>query len=126
MEAILRHLVARGNTVDVVLPHHPEFCYPAAPGFEFVQYQYSPTDHFSPWGFGGSLKGSSRVSAGAALALPAVVVSLRRRVKHLLLTRNYDVVHAHWILPNAWAAAAPAARRDVPLVITLHGSDVAV
>jgi len=126
MEAIVRHLVAKGNTVDVLLPHHPEFRHPQEPGFEFVQYRYSPSNRFAPWGFGGSLKGSSRVRAAAALSSPAVVLSLRRRVKRLLFTRDYDVVHAHWILPNAWAAAGPAAQRRVPLVITLHGSDVAV
>jgi glycosyltransferase involved in cell wall biosynthesis len=126
MESIVQRLVARGHLVDVVLPHHPDFRYPASPGFDFFPYRYSPTDRFSPWGFGSSLGGDSRLKAGAALLLPAVAVSLQRRVRDLLIARSYDVVHAHWLVPNAWAAASPARRLRVPLVITVHGSDVAI
>jgi glycosyltransferase involved in cell wall biosynthesis len=126
MEAIVQRLAARGNQVDVVLPHHPEFRYPAGEGFEFFPYRYSPTERVSPWGFGSALDGSSRVRAQAALVLPAVVVSLRRRIKGLLEMHSYDIVHANWLVPNAWAAAPAATQRRVPLVITLHGSDVAI
>lgn len=126
METIVQRLAARGHQVDVVLPHHPEFRYPSGPGFEFFPYRYSPTDLFSPWGFGSSLDANSRARKRAALLLPVVAVSLQRRVRALLRTRSYDVVHANWLVPNAWAAARPAVALQVPLVITLHGSDVAI
>jgi glycosyltransferase involved in cell wall biosynthesis len=126
IESIVQRLAARGHLVDVVVPHHPDFRYPTSPGFDFFQYRYSPTDRFSPWGFGSSLGGDSRVTKTAALLLPAVAVSLRRRVRELLLERSYDVVHANWLVPNAWAAARPAKALHVPLVITVHGSDVAL
>ena len=37
-------------------------------------------------------------------------------------TGDFDLLHAHWIVPNG-LAAAPVARR-IPLVVGLHGSDV--
>jgi glycosyltransferase involved in cell wall biosynthesis len=126
MAPIVAGLVARGHWVDVVLPHHPEFRYPEDDGFRFEPYRYSPIDRLSPWGFGSSLTGTSHVSLQAALFLPAVAVSLQRRVSKLLSSRPYDVVHAHWLVPNAWLAAGPALKRGVPLVVTLHGSDVAI
>jgi phosphatidyl-myo-inositol dimannoside synthase len=126
METAVQTLAARGHLVDVVLPYHPEFRYPAGTGYRFFPYRYSPIDRIAPWGFGSSLGGDSRVKAGAVPFLPAVAVSLRRRVKALLNARSYDVVHAHWLVPNAWAAAGPARSSGVPLVITLHGSDVAI
>jgi glycosyltransferase involved in cell wall biosynthesis len=39
---------------------------------------------------------------------------------------GYDVVHAHWAIPNGWLVAAPAGRARVALVISLHGSDVSL
>jgi phosphatidyl-myo-inositol dimannoside synthase len=126
MEPIVQSLVARGHHVDVVLPHHPEFRYPPGDGFEFYPYRYSPTDRITPWGFGNSLRGSSRVSPLAALFLPAVLTSLHMRLETLLAGRAYEVVHAHWLLPNAWVAAGPAQKHGVPLVVTLHGSDIAM
>jgi glycosyltransferase involved in cell wall biosynthesis len=126
MAPIAAGLVARGHSVDVVLPHHPEFRYPEEDRLRFEPYRYSPTDRLSPWGFGGSLTGTSRVSVQAAMFLPLVAASLHRRVSKLLSAHTYDVVHAHWLVPNAWLASGPATKHRVPLVVTLHGSDVAI
>jgi phosphatidylinositol alpha-1,6-mannosyltransferase len=126
MESIVHALAARGHQVDVVLPHHPRFRYPDGEGVRFFRFRYSPTDRLSPWGFGGSLNGTSHVRPQSALMAPAVVVALRRCLSGLLADADYDVVHAHWLLPNAWVAAGPASRHGVPMVVTLHGTDVAM
>jgi glycosyltransferase involved in cell wall biosynthesis len=121
-------LAARGHELDVVIPHHPDFCYPASDRIRFVPYRYLPNGRsgFSPWGFGSTLTGTSRVSPQAALVIPAALAALRQTVARALMRAAYDVVHAHWLLPNGWIASGPARRRGVRLVITLHGSDVAI
>jgi glycosyltransferase involved in cell wall biosynthesis len=126
MESIVLALAARGHQVDVVLPHHPRFRYPDGEGIRFFRFRYSPIDRLSPWGFGGSLNGTSHVRPQSAVMAPAVVVALRRSISGLLAEADYDVVHAHWLLPNAWVAAGPASRHNVPMVVTLHGTDVAM
>lgn len=126
MAAIVHALARRGHEIDVVIPHHPDFAYPDGDGFRFVEYHYSPLEQFSPWGFGGSLSGSSRVKLQAAFVLPVVAVSASRRISRLLADNRYGVVHAHWLLPNGWLASKPAAKRRVPLVVSLHGSDVGI
>lgn len=126
MASIVGAIASRGHTVDVVLPFHPDFRYPARDAVCFFPYRYSPVARFAPWGFGSSLRGTSHVTPGAALLLPGVLISLHRSLSRLLAAHPYDVVHAHWLLPNAWVAVGPAARRGVPLVVTLHGSDIAI
>ena len=37
---------------------------------------------------------------------------------------RFDLIHAHWVLPNGPPAAIVARLRGLPLVISLHGSDV--
>jgi glycosyltransferase involved in cell wall biosynthesis len=44
-----------------------------------------------------------------------------RAAAHLELASGADVMHAHWCFP--WGLAAP---RGVPLVLTVHGADVAL
>ena len=39
---------------------------------------------------------------------------------------RYDVVHAHWVVPNAALVAGLVRSHGVPLVVSLHGSDVFV
>jgi phosphatidylinositol alpha-1,6-mannosyltransferase len=126
MGSIVEALSARGHSVDVLVPRHPGFRQVDGAGIRYFQYRYSPLAGWPAWGYGRALTGDSRVSAQTALALPAVLLSLRRRVGSLVAAERYDVVHAHWMLPNGWAAAGPAESHRVPLVITLHGSDVAI
>lgn len=126
VDSITRALARRGHTIDVVLPYHPEFRYPSDESVRFVQCRYSPLPNWAPWGFGNTLRGDGSVRPTAAAALPAVALAIRRRVSRLLSRGVYDIVHAHWIIPNGWLAAAPAAKRRIPLVVTLHGSDVSL
>ncbi len=42
----------------------------------------------------------------------------------LLARRRYDLINAHWILPQGLVAAAAGRLYRVPVVITAHGSDV--
>src|SRR5438445_4741140 len=126
VSAIVAALVARGHVVGVVLPHHPQFRQSDGDGIRFFPYRYSPIDRVSPWGFGETLRGGSRVSPTVAALLPVIALSLRRRIGKLLAAESYDAVHAHWVLPNGWLAASPAVAHRIPLVVSLHGSDVAL
>jgi glycosyltransferase involved in cell wall biosynthesis len=126
IDAIVRGLARRGHEVDVVLPYHHEFRYPDGEGVRFFPYRYSPSARLSPWGFGQTFNATTRVRAQVVPLLPAIAVSLRRAIAKRLAAETYDVVHAHWVLPNGWAAASVAERAGVPVVVTLHGTDVAM
>lgn len=56
--------------------------------------------------------------------LPALVVSEWRAVAWRLATRSYDILHAHWILPQGFVARMACWGTRVPHVITAHGGDV--
>ena len=126
VDAIARSLSDRGHSIDVVLPYHPEFRYASDDRIRFFPYRYSPLGRWAPWGFGNSLRGDSRLHVGVAALLPAIALSLRTHVKNLLKEGDYDIVHAQWVIPNGWLAAPPARRGHVPLVISLHGSDISL
>lgn len=57
------------------------------------------------------------------LALP---VALRRPTRELRRAREIDLVHAHFGVPDGWAAVRLVERLRVPLVVSLWGSDVLV
>jgi glycosyltransferase involved in cell wall biosynthesis len=126
IDAIVRGLARRGHEIDVVLPYHHAFRYPGCDGLRFFPYRYSPFDRLSPWGFGQTFNATARVRAQVVPLLPAIIVSLRRAIARRLAAQPYDVVHAHWLLPNGWAASSVATRAQTPVVVTLHGTDVAM
>lgn len=61
--------------------------------------------------------------AAEALALP---IALRRPMQKLRRSGDVDLVHAHFGVPDAWAAARMVEKLRVPLVVSLWGSDVLV
>ena len=126
IDAIVRGLARRGHEVDVVLPYHPAFRYPNGEGVRFFPYRYAPSSRLSPWGFGQTFNATTRVRAQVVPLLPAIAFSLRHAITKRLAAEPYDVVHAHWVLPNGWAASSVAKRAQVPVVLTLHGTDVAM
>jgi len=134
---LARGLVRGGDRVTVLAPHAAGL----APswddgGVEVVTFRYAPESR-EVLGYGRSLQADETVKGGAALAAPLYALgawrALRRQIRPIGRIRpirpiqppRYDLVHAHWIVPNGVVAAAVCGgKRGVPLAIGLHGSDV--
>ena len=120
---LARGLVRGGDRVTVLTPHAEGV---AAGwddgGVEVVSFRYAP-ERREVLGYGRSLEADERVKGAAALAAPLYALAARRAVRRQLGRRRFDLVHAHWIVPNGIVAAA-AGQTRVPLAIGLHGSDV--
>lgn len=125
IESIARALVARGHGVDVVLPHHPELRRRADEPVRFFPYRYAP-DRLSRWGYAQSMAADVRVRRRMYLLLPFVAIALRRLVAERLTAERYDVLHVHWVVPSAALVTDLARSHAIPLVVSLHGSDVFV
>jgi glycosyltransferase involved in cell wall biosynthesis len=120
---LARGLVRGGDRVTVLTPHAAGV---AASwddgGVEVVSFRYAP-ERREVLGYGRSLEADERVKGAAALAAPLYALAARRAVRRQLGRRRFDLVHAHWIVPNGIVAAA-AGQKRAPLAIGLHGSDV--
>ncbi len=90
-------------------------------GVQVESFRYAPAP-LEVLGYGRSLDADERMRPGAALVAPLYLRGARRAVARRLGARRFDLLHAHWIVPNG-LAAAPLARR-LPVGFGLHGSDV--
>jgi glycosyltransferase involved in cell wall biosynthesis len=124
IESIARSVADRGHRVDVVLPWHPELRRGADEPVRFHPYRYAPREEWNLWGYAQSLRSDVQVRGAAWLLAPLAAVALRRAVGERLRERRYDVMHAHWLVPNAALVAGIARAHGLPLVVSLHGSDV--
>ncbi|HEX6902706.1 MAG TPA: glycosyltransferase [Thermoanaerobaculia bacterium] len=119
---LARGLVRGGDRVTVLAPHAEGLAESWDDGgVEVVTFRYAPERH-EVLGYGRSLEADERVRAKAALTAPLYALAARQAVRRQLRRRRFDLVHAHWIVPNGVAAAAVGGR--VPLAVGLHGSDV--
>ncbi len=114
-------LVRGGDRVTVLAPHAaglPESW--SADGVLTRTFRYAPESR-EVLGYGRSLEADEKVKGGAALVAPLYAWGARRAVVRELRRSAYDLVHAHWVVPNGLIAATVG---RVPFAIGLHGSDV--
>lgn len=113
-------LVRGGDRVTVLTPHAAGLADAwEVLGIRVKTFRYAPESR-EVLGYGRSLEADEKVKGGAALVAPLYALAARRAVRRELRLRRYDLVHAHWIVPNGVVAAGGR----VPFAVGLHGSDV--
>lgn len=123
---IARGLVRLGDEVKVLVPHTEGLARAwDDDGVAVESFRYAPVA-FEQVGYSRSLLRDERLRLAPALAAPLYFAGARRAVGRALAQGSWDVVHAHWIVPNGVAVAGLVSnRRPAPcLAYGLHGSDV--
>lgn len=120
-----RRLVDRFD-VTVLCPHAPgALASEDLDGVRVIRYRYAPGSCETLVNDGGIVT-NLRLHAWKYLLLPTFFLGLLWRLFRLTRAGRFDVVHAHWLLPQGMAAAMlnglPGAA--VPFVITSHGADL--
>ncbi|MCS6888499.1 MAG: glycosyltransferase [Chloroflexus sp.] len=130
IEEIAAGIAARGHQVTLVAPWHPDLRrQPCERGIELRFFRYAPHPALNIWGYAQSLQSDTQVRERAWLAAPfaltASLAALRRELQQARAAgRPFDLVQAHWVLPNGPPAALAALGARLPLVVSLHGSDI--
>jgi glycosyltransferase involved in cell wall biosynthesis len=84
-------------------------------------FRYAP-ERFELVGYSRSLEKDETMKWGAMLSAPLYAAGAHLAVRRELARRPYDLLQAHWVVPNG-LVVGPLSKR-VPLAVGLHGSDV--
>src|SRR5690242_1700078 len=127
IQSIATYVAAQGHEVHVLAPWHPDLRHqPVENGVYLHFYKYAPLPNLNIWGYAESLEADVRVKNAIYPLTPLVVLSSFFALMRLTGRIQFDVLQAHWVIPNAPVAALVARLRRLPLVISLHGSDIFV
>lgn len=125
IEEIAAGIAARGHEVHVLMPYRADLRRaPVDRGVHVHTYRYAPLRSLEVWGYAAALHSDIGVKRAALWAAPFALIRGLQALLRLTSTGDYSLIHAHWCLPNGPVAALCARRRGLPLVISLHGSDV--
>jgi glycosyltransferase involved in cell wall biosynthesis len=125
MEPIARAVAARGHVVHLVAPWHPLVARaPEEHGVRLHFYRYTPLRALNVFGYAAAMRADVSLRAAAYLAAPLALAAGWRAVRAVARRHHATVMHGHWVVPGGVTAAAAAPA--LPLVISLHGSDVYV
>jgi glycosyltransferase involved in cell wall biosynthesis len=124
MEPIATGVAALGHEVHVVAPWHPMIDRTDGDRLHFHFYRYAPFPSLNVYGYAGALKADVALRPAAYLAAPLAMASGWRTLRRVVRETGATILHAHWVIPNG--VVATASGRTLPLVVSLHGSDVFV
>ena len=125
MEPIAKSVAARGHEVHLVAPWHPLVRRPRAEdGVSFHFFRYAPLRSLNVFGYAAALRADVSLRAAAWAAAPLALAQGWRTARKIARRHRATVMHGHWVVPGGLTAAAAMPR--LPLVISLHGSDVFV
>ncbi|HKY22371.1 MAG TPA: glycosyltransferase family 4 protein [Vicinamibacterales bacterium] len=125
MEPIAQGIAARGHEVHLVAPWHPKWNRPKVDGgVHFHLFHYAPVASLNTFGYAEGMRADVRLRASAIAAAPLAMVAGWFKALRVAQKKRATIVHAHWVIPGGVIGAAAA--RSIPLVISLHGSDVFV
>jgi phosphatidyl-myo-inositol dimannoside synthase len=125
MEPIATSVAQRGHDVHVVAPWHPLVQRGTEErGVRFHFYKYAPIEALNVFGYAAALRADVTLRGAAFLAAPLALAQGWRTARSVARTHRATVMHGHWVVPGGITAALAAP--ELPLVVSLHGSDVFV
>jgi glycosyltransferase involved in cell wall biosynthesis len=126
IENISKEIAVAGNHIDLLLPFHPEFKRANEKGITFHLYRYTSIKKYLIWGYASSMKADVQLKWKAILLAPKVYLTALKAGKKLLNKKKYNLIHAHWLLPNGFIAMKLAKQFGIPFAVSLHGSDITI
>ena len=113
--------------VTVLTPDTPQFNRSEADGTVTLQtYRYFFPRRFQLLGYSNTLVNDCTLKKYVYLLAPFLFLSGIFHLFRLSRKHRFDVIHAHWLLPNGFMSAVVSRLLKIPFVITLHGSDIFV
>ena len=125
MEPIATTVAAHGHQVHVVAPWHPLLQRkPEEGGVHFHFYKYAPLDSLNVFGYAAAMRADVTLRGASLMAAPLALAQGWRVARQVSRMYHATVMHGHWVVPGGITAALADSR--LPLVVSLHGSDVFV
>ena len=125
IEPIAHGIADRGHDVHVVAPWHALVRRPPREGgVRFHFFRYAPLQRLSLFGYAAALNADVGLRPAVYLITPFALAAGWRTVRRVARHTGASILHAHWVVPGGFLAAV--SNPGLPLVISLHGSDVFV
>ncbi|MBI2834834.1 MAG: glycosyltransferase [Acidobacteria bacterium] len=125
LEPVAHGVAARGHSVHVVAPWHPRLDRPSREGnVSFHFFKYAPLRRLNVFGYSGALRADTDLRLSAWLVAPLALVAGMRAARTVAVREGATILHGHWMVPGGTIASAVAG--SIPVVVSLHGSDVYV
>ncbi len=126
IEALCTELVRQGDAVTVWAPDDPAYTRPDAAPVTLHRYRYAWPRRLQQLGYMRSMQSDMTLRLRNYALSPMLFAAAIRRVYLDARRTRPHILHAHWLLPNGFVAAVVGRALQIPVVISVPGSDAQV
>mgnify|MGYP002153794580 CR=1 FL=1 len=126
VKCLCEPLVKLGHKVHVLAPYDPAVREDDKTLVRVHRFRYVWADSLCLVGHARSLEADVKMKREVYWLMPFYLVAGVWQLLRLSLEHNFDVIHAHWVAPSGFIGAMVAMLCRLPLVVSLHGSDIFV
>ena len=110
--------------VHVLAPHAPGARREETlDGVHVHRFRYAP-ERLQQLAYDGGILARLRERPWRLILVPCLLAAQALALRRLLARQRFDVLHAHWVIPQGLAALLAGAPRRVPMLCTSHGGDL--
>ena len=128
--ALSQELVRQGVQVGVLAPWDPayrgEVETAGSDASQPTLWRYAPRDDWHRLGYMRTMEADVRMRGETYWLAPAFFAAGTAAALRWCRHFRPDVIHAHWLLPNGFFGAVASRVLDIPLVVSIPGSDALV
>jgi glycosyltransferase involved in cell wall biosynthesis len=124
IQSIAEALSLEGHNVAVVAPYDPLVQTTNPREITIYRFHYAPSSQLHIMGHARALENDSHLRTISYFLAPLYLASAAYHLYKVARSQKSDIIYAHWVIPNGPPAALVAGRLKIPLLISLHGSDI--
>jgi glycosyltransferase involved in cell wall biosynthesis len=126
VEALCEEFARQRQQVTVWAPHDAAYDRRLDGRVRLQLYRYAWPASLEQLGYMRSMQGDLALRLNSYALSPGLFAAGIAKVVADASKKRPDVLHAHWILPNGFIAAVASKQLDIPLVVSVPGSDAQV
>lgn len=118
-------LCSRGWQVDLLVPHAQGLkIFEKIGQVNIYRFRYAYPESWQTLCYSGGALGNLRRSRLNFLLTPFFIISQAIALTLHLISRKYDIVHSHWLIPQGFIASLICKIFHIPHVVMIHGADI--
>ena len=111
--------------ITVLAPHHNRAEKKEKMGkLEVIRFAYFKPESLQRLCYGGGIIPNMKSSFLAKIQMPLLIISEYFLASRIIKKGKINMLHAHWILPQGLIGAFLKRKYKIPLLVTIHGSDL--
>ncbi|MSQ14924.1 MAG: glycosyltransferase family 4 protein [Dehalococcoidia bacterium] len=113
-----------GHEIHILAPYSPL----VAPQFEaeipVTHFRFAPLKRLHRMGYAEAMINDRELKLRSYFLIPLYLLCGSLALLRLCREKSFDVINSHWVVPNTPLCLLPSRRAGIPIVTTLHGSDM--